>query len=249
MYNVFPSGGVTQAPPISHATPHPMDPHAGQQQSQQQPVAFTFPSPEEVAHQQRIMAALVHSGGLQAKEPFAPTTAIFQPGLYPVGSLGTQLHPVTIEALSHLRPEEQAAILAAQQQAQGQLPPFVPPGLMEQLMVQQQQQAMANAVAAACAGPNIIPSTPENILEIQKHYEALVLAVQANPAIAQNPQVPLMIERYQRILQDAHARMHEAMLQNSQHHGGIFISQVPRGTPSDENASARSIRTGVIVHP
>lgn len=229
-----------------------MDPHTGQQQSQQQPVAFTFPTPEEVAHHQRLMA-LVHSGGLQAKEPFAPTTAIFQPGLYPVGSLGTQLHPasaLTMEALSHLRPEEQAAVLA-QAQAQGQMPPFVPPGLMEQLMVQQQQQqAMANAVAAASglAGPNIIPSMPENILEIQKHYEALVLAVQANPALAQNPQVPLTIERYQRILQEAHVRMHEAMLQNSQHHGGIFIGRVPGGAPSDENASTRSIRTGVIVH-
>lgn len=237
-----------------------MDPHTGQQQSQQQqPVAFTFPSPEEVAHHQQFMA-LVHSGCLQAKEPFAPA-AIFQPGLYPVGSLATQLHPasaLTMEAISHLRPEEQAAVLT-QAQAQGQLPPFVPPGLMEQLMIQQQQQqAMANAVAAASglAGPNVIPSTPENILEIQKHYEALVVAVQTNPAIAQiNPQVLPMIQRYQRILQEAHiqnevqnARMHEAMLQNSQHHRGIFISRVPGGAPSDENASSRSIRTGVIVH-
>lgn len=223
-----------------------MDPHKGQQ-SQQQPVAFTFPSPEEVAHQQRFMA-MVHSGSLQVKEPFAPTTAIFQPGLYPVGSLATQLHPasaLTMEAFSHLRPEEQTAMLAAQQQAQaqGQVPPF----LMEQLLAQQQQQAMANAVLA---GPSIIPSTPENIVDIQKHYEALVVAVQTNPSIAQNPQVPLMIERYQRILQEAHLqRMHEAMIQNSQHHGGIFIGRVPGGPPSDENASTRGIRTGVIVHP
>lgn len=217
-------------------------------------------------NQHRVMA-LVQSGALQVNEPFGPT-AIFQPGLYPMGSLAAQLHPtpvLTMEALSHLRPEDQAAaaMLAAQQQAQaqahaqGQLPHFLPPGIMEQLVAQQQQQqqqhAMASAAVAAAAAQNVvnIPSTPENLLEVQRQYEALVFAVQKNPAtLAQNPQISLIIEQYRRILQEAHIqqqRMHEAMTQHELHKR--LFGRVP-GTPhSDENASTRGIRTGVIVQP
>ena len=271
-------GAVTQAPPISHAhqASHPADHHAqsGQPQPQQ---AFTFPTPEEMAlHQQRLMA-LVQSGAIQvSSEPFPGAAAMFQPGLYPA-----HLHPVghsglTIEAISHLRPEEQAAaaaMLAAQHQAaqvqaaaaahaQGQfIPGMVSPAIMEQLIAaqqqQQQQQQAALVVAAATGG------LTENILEIQRQYEALALSVQKNPLLlAQNPQYHVVIERYQRILQEHHIqqqqqqqRMHEAMIQSSQQHElhkQLLLARVPGGAVAaagEENSASRGIRTGVIVHP
>ena len=225
--------------------------------------------------------ALFQSGAIQASEPFPTPTAMFQPGVYSAGGLAaTQLHPHTLEALSHMRPEEQSTALlaiqqaaAAQQQAQaaqsqGQVPQFIPggvnPAIMEQLLAQQQQQqAMANAVAVAAASgipaaTGVIPTTPDgNILDIQRQYEALVLAMQKNPLIgAQNPQIPLAIDRYQRILHDHHVqqqRMHEAMIQNSQQqhelHKHLLLGRVPGGGTPSETASTRGIRTGVIVHP
>ena len=282
------SGAVTQAPPISRAPPpsHSIDHHSQSGQSQQhpsqqqqQPLAFTFPSPEEMALQQQRFMALIQSGAIQVSEPFAgaPAGAMFQPGVYSVGSLAAaaQLHPGhALEAISHMRPEEQpAAIMAVQQaavaqqqaqaaQSQGLIPGVLPPAFMEQLLAQQQQQqAMANAVAVAAAGglpgTGVIPTTPDgNILEIQRQYEALVLAVQKNPVIAaQNPQISLAIDRYQRILHEHHIqqqRMHEAMIQNSQQHElhkHLLLARVPAGATPSESASARGIRTGVIVHP
>ena len=245
----------------------------------QQPLAFTFPSPEDVAQQQRLMA-LLQSGAIQVSEPFPTPTAMFQPGVYSAGGLtATQLHPHMLEAFSHMRPEEQSTTLLAIQQAaaaqqaqaaqsQGQVPQFIPggvnPAIMEQLLAQQQQQqAMANAVAVAAAGgipaaTGVIPTTPDgNILDVQRQYEALVLAMQKNPLIgAQNPQIPLAIERCQRILHEHHVqqqRMHEAMIQSSQQqhelHKHLLLGRVPAGGTPSETASTRGIRTGVIVHP
>ena len=233
-----------------------------------------------MAVQQQRFMALLQSGSIQVSEPFSTPTAMFQPGVYSGGSLtATQLHPHALEVLSHVRPEDQPAALMAIQQAaavqqqaqaaqsQGQVPQFIPggvnPAIMEHLLQQhQQQQAMANAVAVAAASgipaTGVIPTTPDsNIIEIQRQYEALMLAVQKNPLIgAQNPQIPLAIDRYQRILHEHHVqqqRMHEAMIQNSQQHElhkHLLLARVPGGggTPS-ESASSRGIRTGVIVHP
>ena len=230
-----------------------------------------------MAIHQRLMQ-LAQSGAVS--EPFPGAAAILQPGVYPSGSLAARLHPgpaaLTMEAFSHLRPEEQA-ILAAQAQAahaqaqaaqaQGQvsqfIPGMVPTAMMEQLMVQQQQQqqqqhhAMVNAVAAAAAsglaGPGVIPTLPENVLEMQRQYEALMQAVHKNPAMLQNPQVTLAIEQYQRafseLAQFQQQRMHEAMLQNTQQemlHKHLLLARVSGGLP-DENSSSRGIRPGVIV--
>lgn len=276
----LPPGAVTQAPPISHAT-HPIEHHSQSGQSQQQQQqhaqpqqAFTFPSPEEMALQQQRLMALIQSGAIQVSgEPF-PGAAMFPPGLYPA-----HLHPghaLTIEAISHLRPEDQAAaMLAVQQhaqaqvqaaQVQGQVPQFisgmVPPAFMEQFMAQQQQQQQAalaaNVVVATATGGglpgNIVPA--ENILELQRQYEGLITSIQKNPILAQSPQVHLAIERYHRILQEhqiqQQQRMHEAMIQNSQQHElhqQLLLARVPGGQTTDENPASRGIRTGVIVHP
>ena len=214
--------------------------------------------------------ALVQSGVIPITEQFPGATAaaaMYQHGLYPA-TAAAHLHPA-IEAFSHLRPEEQAAILAAQQQnliqaqaAQGQvipqlIPGMVPPALLEQLMAQQQQQqqqaALANVVAAASvgglAGPNIIQT--DNILEVQRQYEALIAQVQKNPVLAQTPQFHIAVEQYRRIMQEHHMqqqqRMHEVMIQNSQQH--LLLARVAGGPPEENASSHGGIRPGVIVHP
>ena len=219
-------------------------------------------------HQQRVMA-LVQSG-IPVSEPFPGGAALFQSGLYPA-----HLYPG-----NQLTLEEQQAILAAQQmqqaqaqaqaQAQGQVPQFipgaVPTALLEQLVAQQQHQqqqqqqaALANAVvAAATAGglANVVPATPgDSILEVQRQYEGLMLAVQNNPIYAQNPNVHLALEHYKRILQEHHMqqqqRLHEVIMQNTQQHElhkHLLLARPP-GAPAEEGSSSRGIRTGVIVHP
>ena len=271
----FLAGAVTQAQAISHATPlpaHSID-HLTQggkpqQQPQQQPLAFTFPTPEEVAlqqqQQQQRLLSLIHSGAVPVgTEPF-PGAAIFQSGglyhaaaaahLYPA----LAAHPLTIEAFSHLRPEEQATLLAAQQQqqqAQGGIhqfmPGIVPPILMEQLIAQQQQQQQqqqqaALVVAGSAAGgmtatPNMVPATPaENVMEIQRHYELLLHSIQRNPIIAQSPQVKMAMEQYQRILQEHHMQQQQRFVQEvlSQHQHEMHKQLFLARVPASEDSSS-----------
>lgn len=271
---------------MSHAPPgHSIDhlTQAGKAQQQQQPLAFTFPSPEEVAlqqQQQQRLLALFQSGATQiGTEPFpgASAAAIFQPGgLFPGAAGATPLppvaHPFTVETLSHLRPEEQAALLAAQaaqqQQAHGAMPQFLHgPILMDQLLAQQQQQQAALVVAASATGgltatPSIAPPTPaENVAETQRNYELLLHSIHRNPIIAQSPQVKMTMEHYQRVLQEHHLQQqqrlaHEMLSQQQQHElqKQLLLARVPPGAAPpppmapDEGSSSRGIRTGVIVH-
>ena len=192
-------------------------------------------------------------GAIAVSEPFP---GVLQPGVYPSGPLSARIHPpLTMEAISHLRPEEQASILA---QMQAQPPQFfqgmVPGAVMEQLLAQQQQQQqqVMAAVAAAGIGPGVVPTMPENLMELQRQYEALVQAVHKNPALLQNVQVHLAIEQYQRIFSEQAQlqRMHEAMLQTSQQHElhKNLLARLP-GTSPEEGQPSRGIRPGVIVHP
>ena len=225
--------------------------------------------------QQQRLLALIQSGAVPVgTEPF-PGAAIFQSGgLYPAHIHPG--HPLTIEAISHLRPEEQAALLAhiqQQQQAQAGIPQFmhgIPPILMEQLIAQQQQQqqqqqavlaAAASAAGGLTATPNMVPPTPaENVMEIQRNYELLMHSIQRNPIIAQSPQVKMAMEQYQRILQEHHMqqqqqRLVEVISQQQQHElqKQLFLARVPQGVQptivSEDSSSTRGIRTGVIVHP
>lgn len=249
-----------------------MDHHAGQPHQPQQQLAFTFPTPEEMAlHQRLAMQMALGPGAVAVSEPFP---GVLQPGGYHSGPLSARLHPsLNMEALSHLRPEEQATVLA---QIQAQAPQFfqgmVSGPVMEQLLAQQQQQQQQQQVMAAAAavaagigpggigpggigpggiGPGIVPTTPENLLEHQRQYEILIQSVQKNPALLQNMQVHLAIEQYQRFFEQVQLqRMQEAMLQTSQQHElhKNLLARLP-GTSAEEVQPVRGIRPGVIVHP
>ena len=192
-------------------------------------------------------------GAVAVSEPFP---GVLQAGMYPSGPLSARLHPpLTMEAISHLRPEEQASVLA---QVQAQAPQFfqgvVPGAVMEQLLAQQQQQQQQQqvmaAVAAAGIGPGVVPT--ESLMELQHQYDVLVQTVQKNPTLLQNMQVRATIEHYHRIYSEQVQlqRMHEAMLHTSQQHElhKNLLARLPGASP-EEGQPSRGIRPGVIVHP
>ena len=230
-------------------------------------------------HQQRLLALIQSGAAVQIGSEAFPA-AFFQPGsaaggFYPAHLLpAATAHPLAIEAFTHLRPEEQAALLAAQQQGipAGQLqqflsPGMVPPIVMEQLVAQQQQQQQQQQQAlVVSAAPNIISAhPPENVIEIQHQYQMLMHSIHKNPILAQSPQVKMALEHYQRVMQEHQIQqqrmLHEILMQSTQqqqqqqHHElqkQLLLARVPPGAPptgEEGVGSSRGIRKGVIVHP
>ncbi len=229
--------GVSHAhpPQHSHSRPHPHSVEA----SSSQPVAFNFPTPEEMMRHRLAQMGL---------PPEAITMGILPPGI-PLD----HTHIAKLEEQHHQQ-QQQAALAAAMGM---HLVPGMPHVNMELLIQQQHQQQAALAAAQAASGMSpVIAPTAENILEFQRQFEAVMLQVQKEPQLLQVPYVQQMIQQ-QRLLamhmqgapmqeQNYQQRVQEMLMQ--QHEMQKHFAGVVR--PAHEETHGRGVgRPPVIVQP
>lgn len=201
------------APAPSHAHPsHSQsrpNPHSVEVSSSQ-PMAFNFPSPEEMMRHQHRLAQM----GIP---PEAIAMGVLPPGIAPGVPL-EHSHLVKLEEHHH----QQQALAAAMAAGGGvHLVPSMPHVNMELLLQQQQQQAALAAAAQASGVSPLVAPTAENIMDFQRQLEAVMQQAQKDPQVLQNPHIQQMLAHHQRIMavhqhQVQGAAMQEQFMQNYQ---------------------------------
>ena len=179
-------------------------------------------------------------------EEMATRQRLEQLGMLPPG-VPPGMHPGFIMENPLARLEEHGGVLAAPH-----LMPTLPPNMqnINMELLAQQQAAMASGMSP------LIPTTPESIMEFQRHFDSMMLSVQKDPSLLQHPHVQLMIHQHQRLqgaamhehfiqqMQMSYKTMQEIMIQNHQE----FQKQIALGRAGHED-TPRGIRPGVIVQP
>ncbi len=234
----------------SHSRPHP---HSVDVPSSQ-PMAFNFPTPEEVLRQQRVAQL-----GLPL-EAFA--VGMFPQGVAP-GMPLEHNHIVKLEEQHH---QHQLAAAMAASGGVHLVPgmPHISMELLQQHQQQQQQQQQAVLAAAQASGMSpLMAPTAENLIDFQRQFEVMMQQVQKDPQLLQHPHVQQMIQQ-QRILAMHHhqqqlqgAAMHEQMIHNFQKAQEMMLQQqelqkhfVGNARPPHEDGHGRGVgRPPVIVQP